>query len=202
MKKFFGAIYKIITSKYFVYFCLVVSVALYVALAWERPVKKIFTWNISACGYGREGIFLAWTISLSLFYFFSMLAIREKYKLKIVPIILSAVGVLLFLVTGILLPPKGAETKTILYIHCSFAAAFAAINVVALLLSLKEIYKKTHNKKIRVLFWITVAVCIVGVTCLCIWPMAGYTEIMPIVYTIIVLLSLIICPVEVENGKV
>lgn len=203
MKKLFEMIYKVVTSKYFVYFCLAVSVALYIALAWERPVKKLFTWNISACGYGREGIFLAWTISLSLFYFFAIFSTKEKYKLKILPTILSAIGILLFLVTGILLPPKNSGTNLYLFIHCGFAAAFAIIDVVALFLSMLEIYKKTHSKKILIFFWVTVAVCVVGVTLLCIWPMAGYTELIPIAYTMIILLSLVSCSdVEVENGKV
>jgi len=190
-KEFFKKVYKVVTNKWFVFGLFVLSFGLFCATSGYRTIPEIIQWNVSSTGYHRPVLFLLWTISLSLFYFFTMLSLREKYKLGITPIILSGIAIAAFLVTGILVPPKGNGEEyymMCLFIHCGFAGLFAALNFVALCLILLFRYKKTKQKKYRNWLIATLVVLVPCIVILCLWPMAGYTELLPIIYTIFVCL--------------
>lgn len=192
IKKIFKGVFSVINNPYFIYGWFFISFALFVWLEIDRTVKNVLLYNISSCGYSRPVLFLIWTICLSLFYTFCMSAIRKKYKLINIPLILSCIGIALFLVTGILLPPKNEVIYNVcLYIHCGFAAGFALVNFVGFFISLVQIYLKTKSKVIMTIICSSILVLIGSIIMLCFKPMAGYTELVPITFTVICLLFLV-----------
>lgn len=166
------------------------SVLFLMLLHSEVSFRTIIYHNISSFGYEQPIIFVAWCTATALFYLNAILnfVVLFDIKIKKAPVILSICAFPCLMVTAFLLP----ETDVELFIHCGFAFAFCLLNYIAVSILFVALYKKQRTlfTKLIAIIFPCLSVVFIG---LLIWqPMWGITELLPLFFTMLLLLFFIL----------